>query len=91
MADVTLLLGPVAFQDFEVPCGVNFGGRQRLALHRLPGGSRVIDALGRDDAQISFSGIFSGSDALFGLEVSTSCVLRVLPCRSRGMFCSIPC
>jgi hypothetical protein len=63
MADVTLLLGPVAFQDFEVPCGVNFGGRQRLALHRLPGGSRVIDALGRDDAQISFSGIFSGSDA----------------------------
>ena len=25
--------------------------------------SRVIDALGRDDAQISFSGIFTGSDA----------------------------
>jgi hypothetical protein len=63
MADVTLLLGPVVFQDFEVPSGVNFGGRQRLALHRLPGGPRVIDALGRDDAQISFSGIFSGSDA----------------------------
>ncbi|MGC1411090.1 MAG: hypothetical protein WA864_19375 [Acetobacteraceae bacterium] len=63
MSDVTLILGPVAFQDFEVASGVNFGGRQRLALHRLPGGSRVIDALGRDDAQISFSGIFSGSDA----------------------------
>ncbi len=63
MTDVTLLLGPVVFQDFEVPSGVNFGGRQRLALHRLPGGPRVIDALGRDDAQISFSGIFSGSDA----------------------------
>ena len=63
MADVTLLLGPVVFQDFEVPSGVNFGGRQRLVMHRLPGGSRVIDALGRDDAQISFSGIFSGSDA----------------------------
>ena len=63
MSDVALLLGPIVFQDFEIPAGINFGGRQRLALHRLPGGSRVIDALGRDDAQISFSGIFTGSDA----------------------------
>jgi hypothetical protein len=63
MSDVALLLGPIVFQDFEIPSGVNFGGRQHLALHRLPGGSRVIDALGRDDAQISFAGIFTGSDA----------------------------
>jgi hypothetical protein len=63
MSDLALLLGSVAFRDFEIPSGINFGGRQRLALHRLPGGSRVIDALGRDDAQISFSGIFSGPDA----------------------------
>jgi hypothetical protein len=63
MRDVALLLGPVAFQDFEIPSGVNFGGRQRLALYRLPGGSRVIDALGRDDAQISFAGIFAGPNA----------------------------
>jgi hypothetical protein len=63
MPDIVLLLGPVAFQDFEIPSGINFGGRQRLALHRLPGGARIIDALGRDDAEISFSGIFSGSDA----------------------------
>jgi hypothetical protein len=64
MADVALLLGPIVFQDFEIPSGINFGGRQRFALHRLPSGSRVIDALGRDDAQISFSGIFAGSDAI---------------------------
>lgn len=63
MYDVALLLGPIVFQSFEVPSGVNFGGRQRLAVHHLPGGCRVIDALGRDDAQISFSGIFTGSDA----------------------------
>lgn len=63
MADVTLLLGPIAFQDFEIPSGINFGGRQRLAVHRLPDGTRVIDALGRDDAQISFVGIFTGADA----------------------------
>jgi hypothetical protein len=63
MSDVALLLGPIVFRGFEIPSRVNFGGRQRLALHRLPGGSRVIDALGRDDAQISFAGIFTGSEA----------------------------
>ncbi len=63
MPNVALMLGPIVFRDFEIPSGVNFGGRQRLALYRLPGGTRVVDALGRDDAQIGFSGIFTGSDA----------------------------
>jgi hypothetical protein len=63
MPNTTLLLGPVIFQDFEVPCGINFGGKQRLAVHRLPGGARVIDSLGRDDADITFSGIFCGENA----------------------------
>jgi hypothetical protein len=63
MSDVVLLLGPIAFRNFEIPSRINFGGSQRMAVHRLPGGVRVIDALGRDDAQISFSGIFVGSNA----------------------------
>jgi len=64
MSDTTLVLGPVIFQDFEVPSGVGFGGRQLLAVHRLVGGARVIDSLGRDDAAITFCGIFSGTDAM---------------------------
>lgn len=63
MSNTVLLLGPLVFEDFEVPAGITFGGKQRLAVHRLPGGARVIDALGRDDAELAFSGIFSGSDA----------------------------
>ena len=63
MFGIALLLGPVAFRDFEVPSTINFGGTQRLAIHRLTGGARVIDALGRDDADITFSGTFTGSDA----------------------------
>jgi len=63
MSDTLLLLGPVAFRDFEIPERVRFGGAQRLAVHRLPGGARVIDALGRDDAALSWEGIFSGADA----------------------------
>jgi hypothetical protein len=58
-----LLLGPVVFQDFELPARVRFGGTQRLAVHQMPGGARVIDMLGRDDAEIGWSGVFSGSDA----------------------------
>lgn len=63
MADVTLLLGPIVFQEFEVPARINLGGLQRVAVHRLVGGARVIDALGRDDAEIQFAGVFSGRDA----------------------------
>ncbi len=58
-----LLLGPVTFQGFEVPARISFGGAQRMAVHRLPGGARVIDAMGPDDAPIIWSGAFSGADA----------------------------
>lgn len=63
MPNASLMLGPVLFQDFEVPERINFGGGQHLAVHHLPGGARVIDALGRDDAEITFAGTFSGPDA----------------------------
>lgn len=58
-----LLLGPVLFQSFEVPAWVRFGGRQRLAVHALPGGGRVVDALGADEGDLAWSGAFSGPDA----------------------------
>lgn len=58
-----LVLGPVAFQGFEVPEHVTVGGRQRLVVHRMPGGGRVVDALGPDDAELVWSGTLSGPDA----------------------------
>lgn len=58
-----LQLGPVSFASFELPPRIGFGGAQKLAVHTLPGGARVIDAMGRDDADIVWSGAFSGSDA----------------------------
>jgi hypothetical protein len=58
-----LLLGPVLFQAFEVPAWVRFGGRQRLAVHALPGSGRVVDALGADEGDLAWSGAFSGPDA----------------------------
>ena len=63
MAESALLLGPILFQEFELPERVRWGGGQKLVVHRLPGGARVVDSLGRDDADIVWSGVFSGSDA----------------------------
>lgn len=63
MTDFSLTLGPVAFAGFELPSSLTLGGRQRLAIHRLPGGIRIIDALGPDPADLAWSGIFTGPDA----------------------------
>jgi hypothetical protein len=63
MSGVVLVLGPVAFQAFEIPSGINFGGRQLLAVHQLTDGRRVVDSIGPDESEISFSGAFSGADA----------------------------
>ena len=58
-----LVLGPVVFQGFEVPERIRFGGKQRLVVHALPGGGRVVDVLGDQDRPVEWSGVFSGPDA----------------------------
>ena len=62
-AGIRLTLGPVGFGSFELPERIGFGGGQRVAVHQLPGGMRVVDAMGRDDARVTWSGAFSGPDA----------------------------
>ncbi len=60
---MALLLGNLILQDFECPAGLRFGGAQALAVHRLPGGARIIDAMGPDDADVTWRGFLSGPDA----------------------------
>ena len=55
-----LVLGLVVFRGFEMPERVRFGGKQCLAVHALPGGGRVVDAMGADEGAVSWSGVFSG-------------------------------
>jgi hypothetical protein len=64
MADLKLKLGDFVFKDAEVPEKISFGGEQKLAVHRLVGGGRVVDAMGRDDAALEWSGMFLGEQAL---------------------------
>lgn len=63
---ITLLtLGQVIFQNFEIPERINFGGEQALAVKELVGGQRVVDAMGRRDDDISWSGLFFGEAAQY--------------------------
>jgi hypothetical protein len=63
MADTILQLGDFVFSAYEIPESITFGGEQKLAVHKLPGGVRVVQAMGRDDASLSWSGLMFGSGA----------------------------
>lgn len=53
-----LVLGPFEFDDFSPPAKMPGGGKHHMNVHKLPGGSRVIDMLGPDDHDISWHGTF---------------------------------
>ena len=57
-------IGGIGLSGLEVPAKMPFGGDQRLVVHKLPGGGRVVDALGRDDRDIEWSGYFTGGNAV---------------------------
>jgi hypothetical protein len=64
LTQVTVTLGGFVFADFEVPDKIPAGGEQMLAIHKLIGGQRVVDSLGRDDLALEWSGRFVGTNAL---------------------------
>jgi hypothetical protein len=62
--DTVLTLGEFEFADTEVPERISFGGRQNLAMHQLVGGGRIVDAMGRNDMPLGWSGLLRGEEAL---------------------------
>jgi len=60
---MALILGGITFTDYAIPSEVSQGGEHNLVVHKLIGGSRVVDAMGPDDADISWSGRFQGPAA----------------------------
>jgi hypothetical protein len=63
LQDSPIQIGPICLQGFEIPSSVRFGGRYRLAVHKLSGGRRIVQRLGPDDGEVAFQGTFSGGDA----------------------------
>ena len=64
MAGAPVRLGDVDLEAFEIPERLAFGGTQRLAVHELPGGARIVQALGGSPAPREWDGIFMGPQAL---------------------------
>ena len=58
-----LTIGSLVLQGYEVPSRITIGGSQAVTIHKLPGGGRIIDAMGADDGTISWRGLFVGPDA----------------------------
>lgn len=59
-----IMLGSILLDNFEIPSSINWGGTHKLTVHTLPGGERIIDAMGRDEEPITWSAIFLGQGAL---------------------------
>ncbi len=58
-----VVLGSVVFEGHEVPSRIGVGGAHAVTIHRLPGGGRIVDAMGVDDSAISWGGFFTGPSA----------------------------
>lgn len=76
---VFLTLGQVTFATYEIPQTINFGGVQALSVKQLVGGQRIVDAMGRVDDDITFSGIFFGSTATFRARFLDNMRVQGLP------------
>ena len=61
--DTTINLGAFQFANHEIPERISWGGSQRIAVHELVGGQRVLDAMGRSDRALTWSGLFFGPNA----------------------------
>ncbi len=62
--DTVLKLGDFSFSRYEIPSNISFGGDQNVAVHDLVGGGRVIDAMGKNNAPLEWTGLFYGQNSL---------------------------
>lgn len=62
--NTVLTLGDFNFSRYEVPASIVFGGSHALVSHELVGGKRIVDAMGRRDAPLEWSGLFLGENSL---------------------------
>jgi hypothetical protein len=61
--DTSLILDSFQFTGREIPAQIAVGGVQQLVVHELVGGIRVVDAMGRLDHALEWSGWFMGANS----------------------------
>lgn len=64
MTDTKVLLDDFEFTHAEIPEYIPLAINQQISVKKFIGGYRSIDVMGKDDQDISWSGILSGSNAL---------------------------
>ncbi|ATU72909.1 hypothetical protein SXCC_02554 [Gluconacetobacter sp. SXCC-1] len=63
-ASAPVIIGGLTLTGMEVPRLIRDGGGQQVAVHRLPGGNRILDAVGNDPDRLELEGTFVGPTAL---------------------------
>lgn len=58
-----LIVGETEFTGLEVPESLTVGGKQQVVVHKLVGGRRVVDVLGVDYDNLTWSGWMTGPTA----------------------------
>lgn len=64
-SDQSVTIADIVLEDWEIPEKVSWGGAQRMTVHKMVGGTRYIDIMGQDNAEVSWSGRFLSPDASF--------------------------
>lgn len=62
-ASAPVQIGGLVLTGMEVPDRIRDGGQQQVVVHRLPGGGRVLDAVGNDPSRLELEGRFLGPTA----------------------------
>lgn len=62
-ASAPVQIGSLVLTGMEVPDRIRDGGQQQVVVHRLPGGGRVLDAIGNDPSRLELEGRFLGPTA----------------------------
>ncbi|AQU86235.1 hypothetical protein B0W47_00795 [Komagataeibacter nataicola] len=63
-ASAPVTIGGLTLTGMEVPNLIRDGGTQQVAVHKLPGGNKIIDAVGNDPDRLELSGTFTGPTAI---------------------------
>ncbi len=58
-----VIIDEITLANFEVPERIALPGRQKVVIHQMIGGKRVLDVLGVEYDALTWSGIINGPDA----------------------------
>ena len=59
-ASAPITIGGITLTGAQAPSEFTIGGQQQVVIHKLPGGDRIINAIGNDPNRLTLAGTFFG-------------------------------